>query len=73
LVRRIVVLWAVGCTVKAPKPSVPGQELLAEQSGLLFEVIVFSRQADACVDAVGGPAAGGCDGEVRQEDDMQYG
>jgi hypothetical protein len=42
------------------------QRPLAAQAGL-------GRQADACVDAVGSPAAGSYDGEVGQRDSVQDG
>jgi hypothetical protein len=41
-------------------------EFLAEQLGLLVELVVLGRQADAGVDAVGSPATGCYDGEVGQ-------
>ena len=43
---------------------VADSEFLAEQLGLLVELVVLGPQADAGVDAVGSPATGCYDGEV---------
>jgi hypothetical protein len=53
--------------------SVLDPEFLAEQLDLLLELVVLGRQADACVDAVGSPAAGRHDSEVGQGDDVENG
>jgi hypothetical protein len=48
-------------------------EFLAEQLGLLLELVVLGSQADVGVDAVGSPATGGHDSVVGQRDDVQDG
>jgi hypothetical protein len=55
------------------KASVLDAEFLAEQLGLLVELVVLSRQSDAGIDAVGRPAASGHDCIVGQGDDVQDG
>ena len=48
-------------------------ELLTEQLGLLFELVVVAGEPNTGVDAVGGPAAGAYDGIVGQADNVQNG
>ena len=55
------------------KPSVLDAEFLAEQLGLLRELVVVAGEPNTNVDAVGGPASGANDGAVGQGNDMQDG
>ena len=55
------------------KPSVLDAEFLTEQLGLLLDLVVLGRQANAGLDAVGSPARGCYDSVVAQGDDVQDG
>ena len=59
--------------IDSGKPSVLDAEFLAEQLGLLLELVVIAGEPNTNVDAVGGPAAGGYDSIVCQGDDVQNG
>ena len=48
-------------------------DLFPQQGDSLAEPVVFGLEADACVDRVGGPAAGVGDGELGQADHLQDG
>jgi len=63
-------MWSVP-GIDLGDPSVRDAEFLEEEFDLLLELVVLSRQADAGVEAVGGPAASGYDGIVGQGDDVQ--
>jgi len=66
------VAWSVP-KIDFGKPSVLDAEFLAEQLGLLLELVVVGCQSDAGIDAVGGPASGASDGVVGQGNDVQDG
>ena len=66
------VVWST-VRVDLRHASVLDAEFLAEQLGIVLELIVVSRQANAGVDAVGSPAASRRDGVVGQGDDVQDG
>ena len=53
--------------------SVLDAEFLAEQLGLLLELVVVAGEPNTNIDAIGGPAAGGYDSIVCQRDDVQKG
>ena len=66
------VVWPTSW-IDSDHASVLDSDLLAKELVLLLELLVVACEPDTCVDAVGGPAAGRCDGVVGEGNDLQDG